>query len=153
MICVPLINKEGKRLGVIQMDRFRRGTPFKVDDLHLLTTVGLQMAAALENAQFHAEKLQEQRLLQELAMARDIQQGFLPTDLEKFPGADCEVFGRVCPARQVAGDLYDFFPIPGGKLAFLIGDVSGKGMPAALYMVAVHTLCRVLAKQYASPAS
>ena len=69
-----------------------------------------------------------------------------------MPQADCDIFGRVCPARQVAGDLYDFFPVPSGKLAFLIGDVSGKGMPAALFMVAVHTLCRLLAKQHASPA-
>jgi serine phosphatase RsbU (regulator of sigma subunit)/pSer/pThr/pTyr-binding forkhead associated (FHA) protein len=151
VLCVPLITKEGTRLGVIQLDRFRRGTGYQVDDLHLVATVGLQMAVALENAAFHAEKLREQRLLQELAMARDIQQGFLPTDLE-FPDADFDVFGRVCPARQVAGDLYDFFPVPGGKLAFLIGDVSGKGMPAALFMVAVHTLCRHLARQYASPA-
>jgi serine phosphatase RsbU (regulator of sigma subunit) len=152
VLCVPLMTKERTRLGVIQLDRFRRGPGFQIQDLYLVATVGLQMAVALENAAFYAEKLREQRLQQELAMARDIQQGFLPTDLEQFPEADCDIFGRVCPARQVAGDLYDFFPVPGGKLAFLIGDVSGKGMPAALYMVAVHTLCRLLAKQSASPA-
>lgn len=152
VLCVPLIRKDGQRLGVIQMDRFRRGTGFSVDDLHLLTTVALQMSIALENAEFHAERLREQRLLQELAMARDIQQGFLPTDLEGLAGADCDIYGRVCPARQVSGDLYDFFPLPNGQLAFLIGDVSGKGMPAALFMVAVHALCRHLAKESAGPA-
>jgi len=152
VLCVPLIGKEGRKLGIIQVDSFRRGTSFRVDDLHLLTTVGLQMAIALENAEFHAERLREQRFMQELAMARDIQQGFLPTDLEGLPDCDCDIFGRVCPARQVSGDLYDFFPLPGGKLAFLIGDVSGKGMPAALFMVAVHTLCRHLVKESASPA-
>ena len=152
VLCVPLIGNEGRRLGVIQVDRVRRGSGFKVDDLHLLTTVGLQMSIALENAEFHAERLREQRLMQELTMAHDIQQGFLPTDLEGLPDCDCEVFGRVCPARQVSGDLYDFFPLPDGKLAFLIGDVSGKGMPAALFMVAVHTLCRHLAKESANPA-
>jgi phosphoserine phosphatase RsbU/P len=152
VLCVPLIGKDGRRLGIVQVDRFRRGTGFRVEDLHLLTTVGLQMAIALENAELHAERLGEQRLLQELAMAQDIQQGFLPTDLEGLADCDCEIFGRVCPARQVSGDLYDFFPVPGGKLAFLIGDVSGKGMPAALFMVAVHTMCRLLAKESASPA-
>src|SRR5437868_15129409 len=60
--------------------------------------------------------------------------------------ADVEIFGRVFPARQVAGDLYDYFPVD-GRLAFLIGDVSGKGMPAALFMVAVRTLCRHLVKE------
>lgn len=152
VLCVPLVGKEQQRLGVIQMDRFRKGRSFEVDDLHLLTTVGLQMAVALENAEFHAERLREQRLHQELAMARDIQEGFLPTDLEGFPGADFEIFGRVCPARQVAGDLYDFFRAPDGRLAFAIGDVSGKGMPAALFMVAVRTLFRHLAKETTSPA-
>src|SRR5262249_42491195 len=59
VLCVPLITKEGPRLGVIQLDRFRRGTGFQVDDLHLVATVGLQMAVALENAAFHTEKLRE----------------------------------------------------------------------------------------------
>lgn len=152
VLCVPLLGKEQQRLGVIQMDRFRKGSSFKVDDLHLLTTVGLQMAVALENAAFHAERLREQRLLQELAMARDIQEGFLPTDLDGFPNADFAIYGRVCPARQVAGDLYDFFPAHDGRLAFVIGDVSGKGMPAALFMVAVRTLFRHVAKETPSPA-
>jgi sigma-B regulation protein RsbU (phosphoserine phosphatase) len=151
VLCVPLINKEKERLGVIQMDRFKKGSSFKLDDLHLLTTVGMQMAVALENAAFHAERMREQRLMQELAMARDIQEGFLPTELEGFPHPDFEIYGKVCPARQVAGDLYDFFPVSDGRVAFSIGDVSGKGMPAALFMVAVRTLFRHLAKEAASP--
>jgi len=100
----------------------------------------------------HAERLREERLRQELAMAQDIQQGYLPEELEDFPAADFEIFGRVFPARQVAGDLYDFFGVAGGWLAFFIGDVSGKGMPAALFMVAVRTLCRHLAHEVADPA-
>ena len=55
--------------------------------------------------------------------------------------------GNVFPARQVAGDFFDFFKTPSGKLAFFIGDVSGKGMPAALYMIAVRTLCRHVARE------
>ena len=49
-----------------------------------------------------------------------------------------ELFARVQPAREVSGDLYDFFPLPDGRLAFFLGDVSGKGMPAALFMIAVR---------------
>lgn len=163
VICVPLIGQERKRLGVIQVDRFRRGLAFRTEDLHLLTTISLQVAVALENAQLHAERLQEERLHQELAFAREIQQGFLPAELEGFPNADFEIFGKVYPARQVAGDLYDFLQIPprpagergGGdgepRLSFFVGDVSGKGMPAALFMVAVRTLGRHVATEAASP--
>jgi sigma-B regulation protein RsbU (phosphoserine phosphatase) len=152
LLCVPLIGQDGKRLGVIQVDRFRRGSTFRIEDLQLLTAVCLQVAVVLENAGLHAEILREQRLHQELALAREIQQGFLPHELEGFPDADFEVFGQVFPARQVAGDLYDFLRAAGGKLAFFAGDVSGKGMPAALFMVAVRTLSRHLATSGDNPA-
>ena len=152
VLCVPLINPDGKRLGAIQLDRFCQGVGFRSEDLHLLTAVALQVTVVLENVEMHAERLREERLRQELAMAQDIQQGYLPEELEDFPAADFEIFGRVFPARQVAGDLYDFFGVAGGWLAFFIGDVSGKGMPAALFMVAVRTLCRHLAHEVADPA-
>lgn len=153
LLCVPLIGQGGKRLGVIQVDRFRRGQVFRFEDLQLLTTICLQVAVVLENAALHAERLREQRLHQELAFAREIQQGFLPQELEGFPGADFEIFGQVFPARQVSGDLYDFLAVDSGsRLAFFLGDVSGKGMPAALFMVAVRTLCRHLATAGEAPA-
>ena len=85
-------------------------------------------------------------------MAREIQQGYLPTDFAPLGEAGFELFARVHPARQVSGDLYDFFPLPDGRLAFFVGDVSGKGMPAALFMVAVRTLARHLAPSAAGPA-
>ena len=146
VLCVPLITQEGRRLGVIQIDRFRRGAGYRVEDLQLLTAVGLQVAVVLENVELHGQLLREERLHQELALAREIQQGFLPLHVDGLPLGDVEIFGRVFPARQVAGDLYDYFPATDGRLAFFIGDVSGKGMPAALFMVAVHTLCRHIVK-------
>jgi serine phosphatase RsbU (regulator of sigma subunit) len=152
VLCVPLIDPDGQRLGAIQLDRFGPGIGFRVDDLHLLTAVAMQVTVVLENVSLHAERLGEERLRQELAMAQDIQQGYLPDELEDFPDADFEIFGRVFPARQVAGDLYDFFRAPDGRLAFFVGDVSGKGMPAALFMVAVRTLCRHLAQEVDRPA-
>lgn len=144
VLCVPLIGQGGKRLGVIQVDRFRRGHPFRGEDLQLLATICLQVGVVLENAALHAERLRQQRLHQELAMAREIQQGYLPHALDGFPDASFEIHGEVFPARQVAGDLYDFMKAHDNRLGFYIGDVSGKGMPAALFMVAVHTLCRHL---------
>lgn len=150
-ICVPLINVEGRRLGVLQVDRFCKGYGFRVEDLHLLTALGMEVAVVLENVSLHAEKLREERLMQELELAHDIQEGYLPDALQGFPDADFEIVGRVFPARQVAGDFFDFVKTPTGRLAFFIGDVSGKGMPAALYMVAVRTLCRHLVKEVDRP--
>src|SRR5262249_28805841 len=101
---------------------------------------------------FHAERLREERLRQELMLAREIQQAFLPADFDLHDGGKAELFARVHPAREVSGDLYDFFRLPDGRLAFFLGDVSGKGMPAALFMIAVRALTRHLARAAAGPA-
>src|SRR5439155_11610560 len=152
LLCVPLIGSDQKRLGVIQLDRTRPGRAFRIDDLQLLTTLGLQVAVVLENAALHREVLREQRLMQELVVAREIQQSYLPTDFQDYRKAGLDLFACVHPARQVSGDLYDLMALPDGRLAFFVGDVSGKGMPAALFMVAVRTLARHLAPSAAGPA-
>jgi sigma-B regulation protein RsbU (phosphoserine phosphatase) len=151
LLCAPLIGADQRRLGVIQLDRTRTGRAFQMDDLQLLTTIGLQVAVVLDNAALHQEVLREQRLHQELALAREIQQGFLPSEFDDFNDDKLEVYACVHPARQVSGDLYDLLKVQDGRLAFFVGDVSGKGMPAALYMVAVHALSRHLAATGATP--
>jgi serine phosphatase RsbU (regulator of sigma subunit)/pSer/pThr/pTyr-binding forkhead associated (FHA) protein len=151
-LCVPLIGWEKRRLGVIQFDCLRQGQTFRHEDLELLTTVCLQVSVVLQNAAFYAEQLREERFRQELRLAREIQQSFLPADFTVLGDGGPELFARVLPAREVSGDLYDFFPLPGGRLAFFVGDVSGKGMPAALFMIAVRTLIRSLAPASQSPA-
>jgi sigma-B regulation protein RsbU (phosphoserine phosphatase) len=152
LMCVPLMGQDKRRLGVIQIDSARSGMAFHSDDLELLTTVALQVGVVLENAALHAEVLRETRLRQELAMAREIQEGFLPTNFTPLGKSNFELFARVHPAREVSGDLYDFFPLGDGRLAFFLGDVAGKGMPAALFMVKVHTLSRHLASSSEKPA-
>jgi phosphoserine phosphatase RsbU/P len=152
LICVPMITQDGRRLGVIQLECRRADMRFVEDDLEMLTAIGLQAAVVLDNVELHAERLQEERLHQELILARDIQQGFLPKDFKPGGLTGFELFARVYPARQVSGDLYDFFPLTDGRLAFFLGDVSGKGMPAALFMIAVRTLGRHLAHATGSPA-
>lgn len=152
MMCAPMIDADGRRLGVLQIDRHGKGFSFNKSDLQLLTAVALQVAVVLENAALHAERLRQERLQQELAMARDIQQGYLPDEPDDFAEADFEILGRVYPARQVAGDYYDYLKAPSGELAFFIGDVSGKGMPAALFLGAVRTLARHLIKEGRRPA-
>ncbi len=151
-LCVPLIGWEGRRLGVIQLDCIRPGRAFRAEDLELLTAVSLQASVVVENAALYAGHLREAQLRQELHFAREIQQSFLPTDFEPLGAAGPEVFARVQPAREVSGDLYDFFPLPDRRLAFFLGDVSGKGMPAALFMIAVRTLIRHLAPASSGPA-
>lgn len=151
-LCVPLFSPDGRRLGVIQLDCVRQGQIFHPDDLELLTAVALQVAVVLDNAALHAERLREERLRQEVEMARHIQEQFLPTDFDSFAGHDPELFAHVCPAREMSGDLYDFFRLPDGRVAFCVGDVSGKGMPAALFLIAVRTLSRHLAPTTATPA-
>jgi len=151
VLCVPLIS-QGRRLGVIQLDVTRAGFAFRAEDLELLTAVALHVAVVLDNAALHAERLREERMRRELALAREIQQGFLPLNFQPLgPEAGFDLYARVQPAREVSGDLYDFFSLPGGRLAFLVGDVSGKGMPAALFMIAVRTLCRHLIPASSSP--
>lgn len=151
LLCVPLITQDGKRLGILQVDRFRGGSPFRKEDLELLTTIALQVVTVLENASLHQEVLREQRLLQELELAREIQQGFLPGDFDDFNTDGIEIFAAVHPARMVSGDLYDVLRLPDGRISFFVGDVSGKGMPAALFMIAVRTLCRHVALRGGSP--
>jgi sigma-B regulation protein RsbU (phosphoserine phosphatase) len=153
LLCVPLIGQNGRRLGIIQLDRFRVGMPFTIEDLQLLTAIGLQVAVVLENSALHAELLLKERLDQELALAREIQQSFLPSDFDEFRGAGFEVFASVHPAREVSGDLYDYLTLRDGRLAFFVGDVSGKGMPAALFMIAVRSLGRHLAASGDSPSA
>ncbi len=151
-LCVPLLGWQNRRLGVIQLDCLRPGHAFNSADLELLTALAIQVSTVLENAALHAERLREERLRQELRLARDIQQSFLPDQFELFEDGHPELFARVRPAREVSGDLYDFFILPDGRLAFFLGDVSGKGMPAALFMIAVRTLIRHLAPAASGPA-
>jgi sigma-B regulation protein RsbU (phosphoserine phosphatase) len=152
LLCVPLIGHGGRRLGAVQLASVQSDALFAAEDLHLLTTIGMQVAMVLENLSLQEERVQQAQLRKELAMAREIQQSFLPTDFSPLPGGGYELFATVYPAREVSGDLYDFFPLDDGRLAFFVGDVSGKGMSAALFMVAVHALIRHLTLSSSGPA-
>ncbi len=151
-MCVPLLGREGGKLGVIQLDSTRTSETFRNDDLEMLTAVALQVAVVLENVTLHQIQLREARMAQELTTAREVQQQFLPREFGALQPRGTELFAQVLPARSVSGDLYDFVPLPDGRLALLLGDVSGKGMPAALFMIAVRTLFRHLAPSSKTPA-
>jgi phosphoserine phosphatase RsbU/P len=152
VLCVPLICKDGRRLGVIQLDRSTSDDPFRGEELRLLATVGLQAAVVLENAALQAERVYEEVIHKELAMAREIQHAFLPSPFAAQAVHGFELVGQVVPAREVSGDYYDFFMLGDGRVGFFVGDVSGKGVPAALFLVAVRTLGRHLATAGSGPA-
>jgi serine phosphatase RsbU (regulator of sigma subunit) len=132
MMCAPLVNSEGTALGVIQIDTLDQRTPFQQDDLDMLASVASQASFSIENAQLHETALLRLALERDLQLGHKVQQGFLPSSPPKFEGY--EFFNFYEPANQVGGDYFDYIPLPGDRLAIVVADVSGKGIPAALLM-------------------
>jgi len=138
LICVPL-KVEEKIIGVMNISSEKPVT-YTAGDLKLATALATQAAVSIENARLQAERLERERIVQELEIARDIQQSFLPHTTPTVEGA--EVTTLFLPARQVGGDFYDFIPISKNNLGLVIADVSGKGVPAALFMALSRALMR-----------
>ncbi len=124
-MCVPFATASGAPLGALQLDTHDARQKFRDDDLMFLTVVAKLVAMALERAQLHAD-------LMEVEFAKKVQMGFLPSRLPEVPGYHFYAFYNA--AKIVGGDYYDFIELPGGRLAILVGDVSGKGVPASLLM-------------------
>lgn len=132
MMCAPLIDTAGVALGVIQIDTLDQRSRFQPSDLDLLASVAFQAAFAVENAQLHESALKKQAFERDLDLAHKVQQGFLPETPPQIPGY--EFFDFYEAANQIGGDYFDYVPLAEGKLAVVLGDVAGKGMPAALLM-------------------
>jgi len=141
VMCVPLATQDGQPLGVIQLDSQDRTKKFSQDDLKFLICVAAQASIAIENARMHEQILNQQKLEEENRAATKVQRGFLPQSFPLLPGY--EFFAHYTAARTVGGDYYDFIPLPNGRLAVLLGDVSGKGVPAALLMARLSGEARV----------
>ncbi|MER3416567.1 MAG: hypothetical protein C4297_10195 [Gemmataceae bacterium] len=132
VMSAPLKTSEGQVFGVIQLDTQDRLKRFSEDDLSLLVAVSNQAAVALENARLHDELVARKRVEHELEIARQVQKQFLPSQVPQVPGY--AFYALYEPARTVSGDFYSFVGLPEQKLALVIGDVAGKGIPAALLM-------------------
>jgi phosphoserine phosphatase RsbU/P len=118
--------------------------------LEIMTGITQQAALAIQNDIVQRDVVRRERLEQEMLMARQIQHTFLPHLVPEFKGWELKVYWQ--PAREVAGDFYDFFLLPDNRLGVVIADVADKGMPAALFMTLVRTVMRATIQQPESPA-
>ncbi|MBR2002866.1 MAG: SpoIIE family protein phosphatase [Thermoguttaceae bacterium] len=138
-------------LGVIQIDARRNDRRFEQDELKLLVAVANQIAVYMENQSYRDARLREKMERREMELATQVQRGFLPVELPKVE--NYEFYDYYCPAKFVGGDYFDYVPLPDGKLAILLGDVSGKGISASLLMAKLSSEARyglLLEKSYAA---
>jgi len=146
---------ESDRRGILVMadkeSRFGVG-PFTPEDRRTLDLFANQAAIALENARLHREALEKERYERDMQLAAEIQRQILPKGVPRLPGYDIAGWNR--PAREVGGDYYDLLPLAVGSfegnderpecLGVALGDVSGKGVPAALMVSTLHSAIRLL---------
>ncbi|HJT78468.1 MAG TPA: SpoIIE family protein phosphatase, partial [Gemmataceae bacterium] len=140
VMCAPLVTTEGKAFGVIQLDTQDRSKKFTQDDLKFLVGVSNQASIALQNARFHEDQVAREKLKRDMELAHQVQLSFLPRQLPEVAGY--EFFAHYEPALDVGGDYYGFVPLAGGRLAVSVGDVAGKGVPAALLMAKLSSDAR-----------
>lgn len=138
-LAVPLVYKDNV-IGVLDLEHTRRGF-FTEDHKRTVTTLAAQVAIALENARLYEEiARQERRLERDLSLARELQFRLLPSSYPKL--SHLELAAKFVPARAIGGDLYDFLHYSLSRSAIVIGDVSGKGAPAAIYAALVSGILR-----------
>ena len=148
MMCAPLIAKN-ELLGIIHVDTMRMDRLFTEDDLQLLTGVAAQTALAIATAKMHEQLLVRDRMQRDLKIATQVQSSFLPKSEPEVPGMEFAAwYGS---ALDIGGDLYDFVPQGENSMAVVVGDVSGKGIPAALMMARMSSDVRYYSAQFSEP--
>jgi serine phosphatase RsbU (regulator of sigma subunit) len=154
LIATPLRTEQGV-IGVLQAVNHRGPTAaFSDDDLAFLEALSGSVAIAIDNARAMEERAALRALRREIEIASEIQQSILPRRFPAFPErTDFDLHAAMLPAHDVGGDFYDFFLIDSTHLAVVIGDVSGKGMPAAIFMAVSRTLLKATALSGIAPAA
>ena len=151
LLAAPLL-EGGECVGVIEfLNPIGRVAFTQTDETMVEYFAGL-VAAALVRIRAHKAALERAAVQRDLDLARELQGGLLPKVFptrEEAPGI--ELFARLEPAKEVSGDLYDFFPVETGKMCFVVGDVSGKGIAAGIFMAVTRTLIRATAVPGRSP--
>ncbi|MHB8448155.1 MAG: ATP-binding SpoIIE family protein phosphatase [Rudaea sp.] len=146
ILCAPLANARGP-IGALEVINRRDGSLFDEDDAEILRLVAAPAALAIGNAQLAHGLVEQQRIKRELELARRMQKSMLP----KRRRGDFPIRGVNLPAHEISGDFYDFFDLADGRLAFVIGDVSGKGLDAAFLMVRVASMLRWVGARAPAP--
>src|SRR5437764_11732910 len=151
-VAIPLVS-QGELVGLLNLGPRLSEQDYSTDDRGLLNTLATQAAPAVRVAQLVREQRMQarerERLEQELHVARLIQQTLLPNDLPALPGWQLAAYYQ--PARAVGGDFYDFIYFEDGRLGIVIGDVTDKGVPAALVMATTRSMLRAAALGAVSP--
>jgi serine phosphatase RsbU (regulator of sigma subunit)/anti-sigma regulatory factor (Ser/Thr protein kinase) len=151
-LVVPLVS-QGELIGTLNLGPRLSEQDYSTDDRRLLTTLAAQAAPAIRVAQLVREQAHEaaerERLEQEMRVATLIQQQFLPRELPKLP--QWQIAAYYGPARAVGGDFYDFIEMRDGRIGIAVGDVTDKGVPAALVMARTHSILRAEASRSDSP--
>ncbi|HXY39312.1 MAG TPA: PP2C family protein-serine/threonine phosphatase, partial [Vicinamibacteria bacterium] len=129
--------------GLVALGEQPAGRSWTEEDVDFAAALARQAQAALETARLHRVRIEKERQDRELQIAREIQQGLLPKTRPRVEGFDLAALSHSC--FEVGGDYYDFIPLPGGRLAVVIADVSGKGTPASLMMASVHASLEAMA--------
>lgn len=145
LMAVPLVSRRGL-IGVAEILNPKEKNSFSEDDLEIFQTLCRQIAIAIENARFHKESVEKERLRQELEIASAIQKSFLP-ESPIFKKDSLTLSAVNLSAAMVGGDFYDFIDLGHDRIGVFIGDVSGKGISAALYMAKVISDFRYIALQ------
>src|SRR5579884_1188828 len=140
--CMPIVNRDGVVVGVLEL--LNRSRPLGIEDFEFLSGVSVHVGLALENAWMHREIIEKRKIERELDLAREIQRNFYPHIPETYGGIEMAASSVMCEA--VGGDYIDYFPLGDGRFIIMLGDVSGKGIGAALVMTSLHATCRALAK-------
>ena len=149
LMAVPL-QTDDQVIGLIYVDTSHWLREFSGDDLNLLTVMANVAAIRIERERLAELEHARRRMATELEQAAEIQQQFLPACPPQVPGLELAGFNASC--RTIGGDYYDFLTYPDGRLAVMVGDVCGKGMPAALLMMGLQARVQVLAAEPSSPA-
>ena len=148
ILCMPMRDKEGKIAGVFQLLNKREGA-FTHEDEIGINALSVHAALAVEKARLYEEERHKIALEKDLSAAHTVQMGLLPKQIPSTDGY--EFFADSIPAKSVAGDLYDFIQLESDRVAFSLGDVSGKGMPAALLMANVQASIRAYSRLNPDP--
>ncbi len=135
--CVPIAAPD-RLLGVALLGQKRSGLAYRRADAELLETFADQLALVIENADLIHSSIEQERLKSEVMLARDIQQALLPASAPRL--RDVEILGQMTSSSEVGGDYFDYFMLDEGRLVVAIGDVMGKGVPAAMLMASLQAV-------------